>query len=164
MNYSKPENLIPAEAWFQAILPLLRDGYKFKICPQGRSMVPFLAGGRDEAVLSVPGDRYTFKVNDVVLIKYENGLHVLHRICRINNSGIYTLGDGNTGEEGPFKREEILAIVDYIIRKGDIIRNDDRKYLFLVNLWRAIRPFRPAVIKGYATIRRLQRKVTRGGG
>jgi len=159
MSYLEPEKLIRAEEWFAAIEPLLREGYRFKICPVGKSMVPFLCGGRDEAVLSIPDSEYKYKRNDIVLYKIENGIFVLHRICRISKKGIFTLGDGNTGVEGPLKREEILALVDYIIRKGKTIRKNDRMYILLVNIWRFIRPFRPAVIKMYSAVRRLEKRL-----
>ena len=159
MEFVNYDGKIPATEWFREILPLMSEGYQLKICPAGRSMIPFLAGGRDEAVLSVPDDNRSFRKNDIVLFKDNGGMHVLHRICRVDKNGIYTLGDGNTGTEGPLQREDILAVTDYIIRKGSIIRNDDRKYLLLVGLWRMIRPFRPFVIKGYSSMRRLEREL-----
>jgi len=159
MSYLEPEKIIRAEEWFAAIEPLLREGYQFKICPVGKSMVPFLAGGRDEAVLSIPDSEYKYKRNDIVLYKIENGTFVLHRICRVNKKGVFTLGDGNTGVEGPIKREEILALVDYIIRKGKIIRKNDRMYILLVSIWRFIRPFRPVVFKMYSAVRRMESRL-----
>ena len=146
---------IPASVWIGALLPLMQDGYQLKICPAGRSMIPFLRGGRDEAVLSVPGSGYTFKKNDVVLYQIESGLYVLHRICRITSKGYYTLGDGNTGIEGPFQREDFIAVVEYIIRKGRVILKGDYRYLLLVRLWRLIRPLRPFVIRQHAVLRRI---------
>ena len=161
MEFLSIEKKIPAEIWLQAITPLLREGYLFKICPQGSSMVPFLQGGRDEAVLSAPDDNYRFKKNDIVLFKFTNGIHVLHRICGIKKEGIYTLGDGNTAKEGPFQPGDILAVADYTIRKGKVMKNDDWKYLLLVGVWRFIRPFRPLVIRSYAAVRRLRRSKRR---
>ena len=159
MSYLRPEKKITAEEWFEAMEPLMREGYQLKICPEGRSMVPFLCGGRDEAVLSIPDSNYSYKKNDIVLYKIEKGIHVLHRICRINKDGIYTLGDGNLDVEGPFQREDFLAVVDYIIRKGKKLNKYDKKYIFLVDLWRMIRPFRPFVFKSYTSIRRIEKKL-----
>jgi hypothetical protein len=159
MSYLGLEKKITAEEWFKAMEPLMLDGYKLKICPEGRSMVPFLCGGRDEAVLSIPDREYSFKRNDIVLYKIENSIHVLHRICKINKEGIYTMGDGNLDVEGPFQREDFLAVVDYIIRKGTKLSKDDKKYMLLVDLWRMIRPFRPLVIKTYVLIRQIEKKL-----
>ena len=153
VEFSNNDNTIPASEWFKVILPIMREGYQLKICPKGHSMVPFLIGNRDEAVLSVPPTGFVFKKNDIVLFKLDDGIHVLHRICRINNKGIYTLGDGNASEEGPLQNEEIIAVADYIIRKGKILRNDSCPYLMLVRLWRLIRPLRPLIIRVYYSIR-----------
>jgi len=155
VNYNENEK-IPAAVWFRAILPIMREGYQLKICPAGRSMRPFLRGGRDEAVLSVPGSGRQLKKNDIVLYSIETGIYVLHRICRINRDGIYTMGDGNRNIEGPLQREEILAVTEYIIRKGKKISNDDPKYKFLVNLWRILRPFRPAIFRGYSVLKQIR--------
>ena len=155
LNYDKK---IPVSEWFKVILPLMREGYQLKICPSGRSMAPFLVGGRDEAVLSVPSGDRAFKKNDIVLFEYEDGTHVLHRICRIEGDGIYTLGDGNTGEEGPIQSGDVLAVADYIIRKGKIIRSNGRLYLLLVGIWRLIRPLRPFVLAWYYAMRRMAQR------
>jgi hypothetical protein len=153
---------IPATVWFKAIAPLLQEGHQFKIQPQGRSMVPFLTGGRDYAVLSAADRSYRFGKNDVVLYAEEGGTHVLHRDCHVNEEGVYTLGDALTTVEGPFRREEILASADYIIRKDKRIDRLDRRYIFLVTIWRMLRPLRPSIIEGYfafkAALRLAKRK------
>ena len=152
MEFVNNDGKIPAAEWFEALLPLMDAGYSLKICPAGVSMVPFLRGGRDEAVLSVPGEGYVIKKNDIVLYRIENGAYVLHRVCRVGNGRIYALGDGNVFIEGPICRAEIIAVADYIIRKGRMIRNDCRAYILLVNIWRLLRPLRPFLIKGYSII------------
>jgi len=153
MEFLNFDDKIPATEWFKLILPMMREGYQLKICPKGRSMIPFLVGGRDEAVLSVPADGYKFKKNDIVLFKNDVGMHILHRISRIDKKGIHTLGDGNIGIEGPFQPGEIIAVADYIIRKGKKIGRRYFPYLLLVTLWRGIRPLRPYVISAYIAIR-----------
>lgn len=139
---------------FEAVFPLLREGYRLKICPVGNSMIPFLRGERDDAVLFLPPDGYVYKKNDIILFRTKSGMYVLHRVCRAGGNCVYTLGDGNTAMEGPISREEIVALTEYIIRKGKIIRSDDRRYIFLVSVWRFIRPVRPLVIKSYTATRR----------
>ena len=161
MKFSSVENTVPAAVWFEAIKPLLREGCQLKICPEGRSMVPFLTGNRDYAVLSIADGKYKFKKNDIVLYRIESGIHVLHRVCRINKNGVYTLGDACLEIEGPFQREDILASADYIIRKGRIIDRENRWYLFFVTVWTLIRPARHAVIKSYFSLKRIKNKIKR---
>jgi hypothetical protein len=152
MEFLSSDGKIPVAEWFKLIIPIMREGYELKICPQGGSMIPFLVGGRDEAVLSVPADDFKFKVNDIVLYQIDGGIHVLHRICRINSAGIYTLGDAQLEIEGPMQREDILAVADYIIRKGKKITRANLRYNILATVWRWIRPFRRHVMDAYTKI------------
>jgi hypothetical protein len=148
---------IPVEEWFKFIIPLMQEGYKLKICPSGGSMIPFLVGGRDEAVLSIPPDDFKFRKNDIVLYRVDKGIHVLHRICKINKNGIYTLGDAQLEIEGPFRRDEIIAVADYIIRKGKVINRGDKWFGLLASTWRRLRPFRRVILRGHVIFTRLFR-------
>ena len=160
MEFIQTDEIIPATEWFKLIIPIMREGYQLKICPKGRSMIPFLVGGRDEAVLSVPGEDYKFKKYDIVRYKMDDGLHVLHRICRINKKGIYILGDFRASIEGPFRREDIIAVADYIIRKGKRLDNSNRKYILCVKVWRLLRPFRLLIYILYSAVRSRQKSLS----
>jgi hypothetical protein len=149
MEFINDDGKIPVSEWFKLIIPIMCDGYQLKICPQGGSMIPFLVGGRDEAVLSIPSDDFKFKVNDIVLYQIEGGIHVLHRICRICGEDIYTLGDAQLEIEGPMRREDIIAVADYIIRKGKKITRANIRYSILATIWRWIRPFRRRIMNTY---------------
>lgn len=157
MEFINCDGEIPASEWFKLIIPIMREGYGLKICPKGFSMIPFLVGGRDEAVLSLPDDGYKFKKNDIVLYQAKNGVYVLHRIYSINENGIYTMGDSQTVTDGPYQQNDIIAIVDYIIRKGKKIESSNRAYIWAVSVWRVLRPFRMIIIKTHTKILRLIR-------
>jgi len=157
MEFINVDGKIPVTEWFKLILPIMREGYKLKLCPQGGSMIPFLVGGRDEAVLSIPEIDFKLRVNDIVLFRIENGVHVLHRICRIDESGIYTLGDAQLEREGPFRREDILAVCDYIIRKGKKITRTNLRYNILASVWRYLRPFRRTIMNIYVKMLKLHK-------
>lgn len=160
MEFVNDNGAIPASEWLRALIPLLLEGHQLKICPAGGSMKPFLTGGRDEAVLSLLNETHELKKNDIVLYQIENGIYVLHRICRVSDKGIYTLGDSQTYIEGPFQRENFIAVVDYIIRKGKRIDNENRVYIALVSFWRFLRPFRPFIIRTHALLRVWQQRLT----
>lgn len=149
MEFINVDGKIPVSEWFRLIIPIMREGYQLKICPSGGSMIPFLVGERDEAVLSIPGDDFSFRVNDIVLYRNEEGIYVLHRICRVNRAGIYTLGDAQLKEEGPMQREDIIAYADYIIRKGKKITRMNVRYNILATIWRMLRPFRRHIMNTY---------------
>jgi hypothetical protein len=149
MGFINNDEKIPVAEWFKLIIPIMREGYMLKLCPQGGSMIPFLVGGRDEAILFIPDDDFSFKVNDIVLYQIEGGIHVLHRICRISGGDIYTLGDAQLEIEGPMQREDIIAVADYIIRKGKKISRNNLRYNVLAAIWRRIRPFRRHIMNTY---------------
>ena len=161
-EFTQSDGGAPSAEWLKLILPVMREGYMLKICPNGTSMAPFLAGGRDEAVLALLTDDFTLKKNDVVLYRIKNGIHVLHRICRINKNGIYTLGDFQSKREGPFHRNEIIAVADHIIRKGKKINRGDRFYLVLITVWRWLGPFKRHVAGGYFMLKRLLKSKNNG--
>jgi hypothetical protein len=149
MGFINHDEKMPVAEWFKLIVPIMLEGYELKICPEGGSMIPFLVGGRDEAVLSIPGDDFVFRVNDIVLYQIDGGIHVLHRICRIAPEGIYTLGDAQLEIEGPMQREDIIAVADYIIRKGKKITRANLRFNILATIWRWLRPFRRHIMDTY---------------
>jgi len=157
MEFINIEDKIPASEWFKLIVPIMREGYRIKIYPKGGSMLPFLLGGRDAAVLSLAAEGRELKKNDIVLYRMENGIHVLHRIWRVGGDGIYTLGDAQTKLDGPYRREDIIAVVDYIIRRDKNIDSDNGKYVRLVSAWQLLRPVRPALLAGYMMLSNLYR-------
>ena len=155
MEFINTNEKIPASEWFKLVVPMMREGYQLKICPQGDSMIPFLRGGRDEAVLVVLDEDDKLLKNDIVLYPIENGVHVLHRIYKINKHGIYTLGDSQIHIEGPMQRKDIIAVAAYIIRKGRKIERSDRVYNILVSVWRWLRPYRRTIIVRYFQLKSL---------
>jgi hypothetical protein len=152
MEFINNDGTIPATEWVKLIIPIMREGYGLRICPRGGSMIPFLVGGRDEAVISIPSSDFRLKKNDIVLYQIQNGIHVLHRICRINQKGIFTLGDSQLQIEGPLQRDDIIAVAEYIIRKGKKIERTNLQYNILASIWRWLRPFRRVIMSVYTRV------------
>ena len=134
---------VEADQWVPLILAQLEQGNRFRMSPSGVSMCPFFLGGRDEIIL----ERITkpLRTNQVVLYRREDGTHVVHRIHHCNETGYYLLGDSQQYIEGPIKREQILAIVTMIIRKGNEICCENWWYRGLAYGFMKIRPLRPYV-------------------
>ena len=71
---------------------LLKDGSAIQLKPQGYSMYPLFHPGRDEAIIEAyPIDQ--LRRGDVILYRRDQGILVLHRICRITSDGFYLVGD-----------------------------------------------------------------------
>ena len=86
------------------------------IAPVGKSMLPFLKEGRDLVLLKAPTD--SLQKYDVVLYKNEIEGYILHRIIRINGSDYIICGDNSSIWERGYSSDDIIAVVDKIIRNG----------------------------------------------
>ena len=64
--------------------------------------------GRDEALIQQT-DGTDCHRNDVVLYRRDQGILVLHRICRITSDGFYMVGDNQYEVEGPLRQDQIIG-------------------------------------------------------
>lgn len=140
------------QPFVQDIEKLLREENYIQIKPQGYSMYPVLVPGRDEVVVAPVNAHTNLKRNDVVLYRRlkENGekdILVLHRIWKVNNQGIYLVGDNQTEIEGPLNREQMLGIMVRFIRNGKAIEASNLMYRMLTGTWLWLRPMRPMISK-----------------
>lgn len=148
------------QSYVQDIEKLLREENYIQIKPQGYSMYPILVPARDEVVVAPVKAHIPLKRNDVVLYRRlkENGekdILVLHRIWKINEQGIYLVGDNQAEIEGPLKREQMLGIMVRLIRNGKDIEASNLMYRMLTGTWLWLRPMRPVISKIAAKIKRI---------
>lgn len=136
------ENLLPMEQ----LLPLIEDGFQeglsVTLGVTGNSMYPLLRHKRDSVVLA-PCDKYALKRGDLPLYRRQNGQFVLHRIVRVEKDSYTLVGDAQTELEIGLPKENILAVVTGINRKGKFFPVTNRRYRLYVRFWMAIRPLRP---------------------
>lgn len=81
---------------------------------QGKSMRPFLREGRDTVVFSKPE---RLKVGDIVVFM-RNGYYIMHRIIKIENGYISTLGDNLKTPEEKIPVENVVAKAVSAVRDG----------------------------------------------
>lgn len=136
----------PKASYSQDLEQLLLDDCTIQLKPQGYSMYPLFIPGRDEALIErVPIS--TFKKGDVALYRRDKGILVLHRICRIDASGFYMVGDNQSEVEGPLKADQIRGRLVGVIRNGHSFSVENRMYRFLSSLWLFMLPARPFCFK-----------------
>ncbi len=113
----------------------LQQGGRARMTVSGSSMRPFIRSGETVELASVtPG---SLVPGMVVLVETTEGRHVLHRVIRVTPQGVFTRGDANFHEEGPFAFDRILAMVTGIVR-GDHVRHFDTGiYAVIPRLWHA---------------------------
>lgn len=104
---------------------LVREGVNVTLPVKGRSMLPFIIGGKESVILHRPG---LIDVGDVVLAWVDGCRYVVHRIIRIDGDNVTLMGDGNlTTEHSSFK--DIKARVTHVVDAKD-------KTHYLYNKWR----------------------------
>ena len=81
---------------------------------QGTSMQPFLYDSRDTVILTNPEK---IKTGDIVVYE-RGGYYVMHRVIRIKNGVIDTLGDNLDVPERGIPVENVVAVVSGAVRGG----------------------------------------------
>ena len=104
-------------------------------------MYPLIIPGRDYAVIE-KSDGSNLKKSDVVLYRRSDNMMVLHRICRIKDDQIYTIGDNQIKVEGPISMNQVRGRMIVVIRDGHEISVDNIFYRMLFYLWILLIPVR----------------------
>ena len=107
---------------------LVEDGVSVTLPVDGRSMLPFIIGGRESVILQKP---LAPKVGDVVLAWVEGGRYVVHRIIRIEGKNITLMGDGNLVGTERCTINDIKAIATHVV-------DADGALHYLYNRWRKL--------------------------
>lgn len=143
-----------SETQEQSIEGILNSGKAVQIKPQGYSMYPTIVPGRDEAIIQKE-DTEKLKRGDVVLYRRDGSILVLHRICKKNKNGYYTVGDNQTEIEGPLRPDQIKGKMVVLIRKGKEIDVRSLRCRIPSSIWLFMRPVRKPVSLTAAAIKRL---------
>ena len=121
---------------------LLKNGTAVQLKPQGYSMYPLFHPGRDEAIIETyPVDQ--LRRGDVILYRRDQGILVLHRICRITSDGFYLVGDNQTEIEGPLRPDQIRGKMTGVVRNGKSFSVSHPLYRVFSSIWLFLRPIRP---------------------
>lgn len=135
---------IPMEELYKVVALQLENGGRARLTVTGRSMLPLLRAYRDSVeLIPVSGQQ---KKGKIILYRRENGQFVLHRIVRLTESGYICCGDNEAVRE-PVAQEQLLAVVDGLIRKGKQVSMKNFSYRGYVALWVGLFPFRRLYIK-----------------
>ena len=144
------KKIIDTRAYVSALRDITRQGKTAGMRIAGNSMVPFLVHERDDIYFKKP-DR-PLKKGDMVFYQRLNGQFVMHRIYRITDKGIYTVGDAQTVIEGPLHPEHIFALIFAVRRKGKQIGPESFCWKFFQYIWIRMVPLRPACMKLYSLL------------
>jgi hypothetical protein len=117
------------------IIELLEEGSTFKIVVRGYSMLPLLGFGRDTIILRRvdPSEDISGRI---AMFRNDNGRIVVHRIIGINSGIVSLRGDGNLYQVEQCKREEIIAVLESVIREnGKFVSCTSRRWHRKERVW-----------------------------
>ena len=119
---------------------LVGEGMAVTLLVKGRSMLPFILGGRESVVLTRPG---TVREGDVVLARIDGRRYVLHRVMEVSDERIVLMGDGNIRGQEVCRPEDVLARADEVVgADGRHRRLDTPRMRRRARLWRRLLPVR----------------------
>lgn len=114
----------------------------------GNSMAPFLIHGRDTVYLSKV--TRPLKRGDMVFYRRRNGQCVLHRICCVEQGSYALVGDAQRIIEYGITREQILAVVTAVRRRGKLLKPGCFWWEFFEKVWLRLIPARRTLTAAYS--------------
>lgn len=129
----------------QEAVRLVQDEVSVTFPVKGRSMIPFIIGGRESVILQKPDD---LKVGHVVLAEVGHERYVVHRIIRIEpDDRIVLMGDGNIRGTESCRRENVLARATHVVNEQGQKRSlESSGQMHKARIWYVIRPFRRIIL------------------
>ena len=141
------------ELIIQEAVRLVQDGVSVTFPVKGRSMLPFIFGGRESVILQKPG---SLQRGQVVLAQVGPGRYVVHRIIKIEPDRITLMGDGNICGTESCTPSNVLAIATHVVdEKGKRRTLESKGQMFKARVWFRIRPLRRIIL---AVLRRTCKK------
>ena len=143
--------MVNDEVILSEAIRLVNDGVAVTFPVNGRSMLPFIVGGRDSVILEKPTE--TLKVGDVVLAEVEGGRHVVHRIVGFDAGFGSLMGDGKLMGREHCREDQIKAKVSYVVFPSGKKRSlDSFKSRFLAKIWFELLPLRRWLLAIYRRV------------
>lgn len=139
----------------ESIENMIAEGAVVPLCVSGNSMNPFFISRRDIVYLKLFSD-HELKRNKILLYKRSDGSLVLHRVRKVLQDGKLKMnGDAQSWCE-TISKEQIIAIVSEIERKGKI-RNVDSVYWSVINnFWYIVFPLRSMIMRVWLKVKRIK--------
>ena len=145
----KDDAMILAEA-----IRLVGEGVEVTFPVNGRSMRPFIEGGRDSVVLVRPTN---VKPMDVVLAKTEDNRYVIHRVLEMAGERVTLMGDGNLQGREHAECKQIYAKVTHVVHPNGYKRSLYTPFIqFVQKMWVSLLPLRRYLLKLYRVYIRIR--------
>lgn len=137
----------------ERILAVMETGTAAPLVISGNSMSPFLVHGRDTVYLTPPPNR--LKKGDMILYRRASGSYVLHRICAVEGDTFCLIGDAQQEKEPGIRRDQVIALVTAVRRKGKLLKKGSFLWTFFETVWIRMIPLRPGALRIYGYCKRI---------
>lgn len=144
--------VVAPEVLMEDLLKTMEETQTVPLVISGSSMTPFLVHGRDTVYLSKI--QRPLKKGDMILYRRDSGAYILHRICDLDGETYTLVGDAQTQREPGIRREQVLALVTAVRRKGRLLQPGSFWWEFFEKIWLRLIPLRPVIVRIYAAVRR----------
>lgn len=147
---------IDTAAYVSVLRELTEEGRSVSLTVSGNSMSPYLIHERDQVFFEKP--KVPLKKGDIVFFQRKDGQYIMHRICKVRQSGYYIVGDAQTEIEGPISGEQIFGVVTKVRRKGKMEQPGDFWWDFFEKIWICWIPIRPWIRDWYLLFSKIFKK------
>ena len=125
---------------------LVADGVNVTFPVKGRSMLPFIIGGKESVILQKAGE---LKPGQVVLAEVGPARFVLHRIVSVEPDGgrVVLMGDGNIRGTESCRPDKVLARATHVVDPQGRKRSlESRQHMNRARFWRRLLPLRRYIL------------------
>jgi len=145
--------MLSDELIIEEAIRLVEEGLSVTLPVNGRSMLPFIIGGRESVILQKPSA--TPLVGDVVLAWVEGSRYVVHRIIRIDGQQVTLMGDGNLVGTEQCTLADIKAFTTHVVdAQGHTHPLYNRWRRVAARLWFSLRPVRRYLLAVYRIVKK----------
>ena len=138
------------ETIIEEAIRLVNEGISVTLPVNGRSMLPFIIGGKESVILQKPAEP---QVGDVVLAWVEGGRYVIHRIIRIEGEFVTLMGDGNLVGTERCTLGDVKALATHVVGPDERPRDLYNRWRRLgAKVWFRLRPVRRYLLAIYKRI------------
>lgn len=150
MPQNDSESRLKDNKIIEEAVKLVEEGICVTLPVDGRSMLPFIIGGKDSVILEKPRKA---EIGDIVLAWVEQCRYVVHRVIAIKGDEVTLMGDGNIRGTEQCRLDDIKATITYVVdEKNRRINIYNRKYRWGSFIWVKLRPVRRYLLAFYRLI------------
>ena len=129
---------------------LVEEGLSVTLPVNGRSMLPFIIGGRESVILAKPEQ---VAKGDIVLAWVDGCRYVVHRVISIEDGHVTLMGDGNIVGTEHCSLNDIKAHVTHVVDADERPHNLYTPWRrCAARLWYRLRPIRRYLLVLYRLV------------